>query len=192
MKTTRFFFLMILWAALMHGTSFARPTSQASEPRPSQSRSRTVSVRPSDSNDENQVRGENDQTGSERADQDLNVPARATKAISEHRASGSHPKQLPNHQARSVKVQATKGLRTDAPATAVDPRQTGASKSVPVPNRMLSNRSLLVRAPAVAALSGQEFKNARNPSASLAISGGPANSTRNTAAINGTNMKRKP
>jgi hypothetical protein len=182
MKTTRFVLPMIVSAVLMYGTSFAGASGQTPAQRRSQSGEKAVSVRPSDET----------KTAGEHRDPDLNITPHVTKSIVKHRASVGLPKWVPRHQAGSVKTQATKSTSADMPTTALYPRQTVSSKSVAVPNKTLNGRSGPVRAPTVAALSGQDLRNPRNRTANLAISGGPANSTHNTAAINGTGMKRKP
>jgi hypothetical protein len=59
-------------------------------------------------------------------------------------------------------------------------------------NTSSNNRALSMRPPSVGPLPWPSFKNVRNHSSSPAIIGGSANSTRDTAAINGTGMNRKP
>jgi hypothetical protein len=190
MRKAQILLPMIFWAVLGHSASFGSQPGQASEPTPSQSRPATVGARPG-SNDETQVRGEHDQTGGAHSEQDMNIPARVTKGIPKHRASGN-PKPLPSRQARSLKTQAANNFRMGAPRNNMDFHQVGAGISTAAPNKTVNRRSPPVPPPTVGALNGQLFKNGRNPGASLAFSGGPANSMRNTPAINGTNMKRKP
>jgi hypothetical protein len=69
-------------------------------------------------------------------------------------------------------------------------QQTSLKNAVSVPGQAVSHRGLSAPSPAVS-VSGQQFKNSRDPGAHLAISGGTMTAARGTAAINGTNMKRK-
>jgi hypothetical protein len=190
MKTAWFLFLIIAWASLLQSTSFARPSGQASQPTPSQSRSSTLGARPG-GNDETQVRAEHDQTGGAHSEQDMNIPARVTKGLPNHPAS-VNPKPVPSRQARSVKTRAANNFRMGAPGNNMDFHQVGSGISTAAANKTVNRRSLPVPPPTVGALNGQQFKNGRNPGARLAISGGPAYSTRGTAAINGSNIKSKP
>jgi len=192
MKTTCLLFLAMSWAALMHGTSDPGPPNQISEQPPSESREKTVSDRPRNGND-SRVRGEKDQaggghsnekeSGNHNADRNgENRPTHITRALLKRRFQ-----QPPSNQALSTRKPGNHNPRTNTLGNALDFPMRRPSRSLGLAGKTAGNRSL----PVPAALSGQQFKNAHNRGASLAIIGGPANSTRNTAAVNGTSMNRK-
>ncbi|MGB7131710.1 MAG: hypothetical protein WBD59_12920, partial [Candidatus Sulfotelmatobacter sp.] len=89
------------------------------------------------------------------------------------------------------KMPATNGARIDISRTVTGPREISSKTAVPVPSQAVSHRSLSTPSSAVS-VNGQQFKNSREPGAHLAISGGPLTAARGTAAINGTNTKRRP
>ena len=70
-------------------------------------------------------------------------------------------------------------------------QQTGLKAVAAVSSKAASHRSVPVP-PATVAVNGQQFKSSRDPGARLASSGGPLTAAKGTAAINGTDMKRKP
>lgn len=202
MKTACFVLVIAGWAALMCGIAYAIPSNQVSGQAISESREKTIE-RPRGGEHDAQVRGQKDQTGGELSNgnaddfhasdkNDQNGDVGNTRALSRRRLDVGHAKQAPSRQARSVKTQGNTNLRKETPATAVDSRQSGSRKSAGIPDRIVNSRNLPVRPRAIAVLDGPQFKNPRNRGSSLAIRGGPANSTRNTAVINGTGMKRKP
>jgi hypothetical protein len=59
-------------------------------------------------------------------------------------------------------------------------------------NKSINDRALGSHSPAPVSLTKSSPKNLRSHGASPATIGGPANTFRNAAAINGTDMKRKP
>jgi hypothetical protein len=71
----------------------------------------------------------------------------------------------------------------------VDPKSTSADVDLRQ-TKAVNDRTLCVRPPTIAPFTKSSPKNLRNHGP--AIIGGPANKFRNTAAINGTGMKRKP
>ncbi len=75
-----------------------------------------------------------------------------------------------------------KTINAKNPSLTVDLRQ----------NKAANDRTLRVRSPAIDLPNKLSPKNLRSHSLSPATIGGPANTFRNTAAINGTGMKRKP
>jgi len=99
-------------------------------------------------------------------------------------------KPVPSQQVRSRKKLAN-NPKTRVPADAVHFHQAGSSGSTGVPNKLVSNRSVPVHLPRVAALSGQQVMNAHNRASSRAMIGGIANATKSTAVINGTGMNRR-
>jgi len=187
MKTVRFFFVLMVAAVLLPGTSLARQADHPSQPAPSQSGGKSDS----DYQRDVEVRHENDQTRSGQADQISKRSAYLTKNTTKRRSSISHPQPAVSHPRRLNKTPATNAPRIDTPGSVTGPQETNLKTAVPAPNQAVSHRSLYAPSSAVS-VNGQQFKNSRDPGAHLAISGGPLTAAKGTAAINGTNMKRKP
>jgi len=201
-KTTGLFLLTIGCASLMCGITYAGPTNKVSLQTVSESNGKAVRERPHNGEHETQVHGGNDQTGGGRLNEkrddsnttdksDQNTYTGTTRAISRLRLGGSRPKQAPSHHAHSGKEQSADSRRRSTPGNVLDFRQLGLGKSTAVPDRMVNKRTLTVQPPERSAIGGQQFKYGRNSGSSLAIIGGSANATRNTASINGTGMNRK-
>jgi len=166
MKTACLALVAIGCVAMMRDTTYASPPSQVSDPAISESR----------------VSNKNRQNG------DIG----ATRAISRRELGKRRATRSLGHQARSGEKPAANNPRTNMPGNAMSLQHAGSTKLTGVPDRTVSNRSLPGRSSAGFALSGQQFKNARNRASGLAIIGGPANSTRSTAAaINGTGLNRR-
>jgi hypothetical protein len=185
MKTVRLFFVMMVAAVLAPGTSLARQ-AHPSQQAPSQG------IEKSDSNYQRdvQVRDENDQTRSGEIDQISKRLASSTKTTTKRRSNTIHFQPAVSHPRRLNKTPAPNGPRIDTPRTITGPQETGLKTAVPVQKQVVSHR---LPAPSSAvSVNGQQFKNSRDPGAHLAVSGGPLTSSSGTAAINGTNMKRKP
>jgi hypothetical protein len=186
MKPVRFFFVMVIAAVLLPGTSFARqadhPSQQAASQRGDKSDSDQGDI---------EVRDGNDQTRLGEANQISKHSAYRTKTTTKRRSSTIHSQPAVSHPQRLNKTPATNGARIDTPATVTGPQATSLKTAIPVPNQAIGHRSLSAPSSAVS-VNGQQFKNSRDPGAHLAISGGPLTAARGTAAINGTNMKRKP
>jgi len=188
MKTPRFIFLMIVWAVLLQGTTLARQSNSASQQTPSQSRETSDS---SHGLKDGQVRSEESQTGAGDSDVGQNSPERGTRHVTQRRPSQSHAKPVPSHQVRSGRTPTASSLRPETLENGIGSHRLGSSSSSGVPNRTVSHRT--APAPtATVAVNGQQFKNSRDPGARLTSSEGPLTAARGTAAINGTNMKRKP
>jgi hypothetical protein len=82
-----------------------------------------------------------------------------------------------------------------SPNTKVSNHQPGSSPpAVVAPGGSVGNKTDInraVRPPSAVSLTGPSPKNASNRGSNPAIIGGPANSMKNTVAINGSSMNRK-
>jgi hypothetical protein len=190
MRTLRFLFAMIVAAALLRATSLAGQANSATQQTPSQGGEKILSDQPRDSNRDRQVSDER-LAGTGDTDREQNTSERATRRAVQRRPSQSHAKPAPTHQLRSARTPVARNLRPKTLENGMGFYQLGSTTSSGVANKAVSHRSAPVPA-ATVAVSGQQFRNPRDPGARLAISGGPLAAARGTAAINGTNMKRKP
>jgi hypothetical protein len=195
MKAARFLFAMLFLAISMPGVGlgylFAQSTQQAS----SQSDEKAASSAVADEQKNMQSTDRKNQNG-ENTDGKPTNSEKASKTIIKRSSVVSPAKQAPSYrQVRSANA-TTETLRSSAPETAPHFSQTAASSADSGKTDTVSTKHLSTRnnpAPVSSfAVSGQQFKNSRDPGARLAVNGGPANSTRGTAAINGSNIKRKP
>jgi hypothetical protein len=191
MKIARFLFVLILWAVLVHGTSLASQSGQVSGQTASQSGEKSTSQTPLDKNNkDSQVSAEKDQTGGH-LDHNQKTPTGETRSTAKIHSAVHQAKPAPGHQARSVKMPADESLQAGTPLNVVDSHQTSSNPSTGILSKTVTHSSTAVPARNVV-LNGQQIKNSREPGARLASSGGPANATRGTAAINGSDLKRKP
>ena len=187
MKTVRLFFVTMVAAVLLPGTSLARHADHPSQQAPSQS------VGKSDSNHQRDIelRDENGQTRSGVAGQFSQRSAPLTKTTIKHRSSTSHPQPAVSHPRRFNRTPVINGPPIHTPRAVIGPQEASRKTAIPVPTQVVSQRSLSAPSSAVS-VNGRQFKNSRDSGARLAVSGGPLTSSRGTAVINGTNMKRKP
>jgi len=185
MKTTRFLLLMIVGAGLLQGTSVASQSNSATQQMPSQKTGQSTS-----DHTNGEVRGEKEQTPSAQADEDTRPPTGASRTA-QHRSRASSSKPTSAHPAAPAKTPTTNHHRSEVPGSVATQQQTGLKAVAAVSSKAASHRSVPVP-PATVAVNGQPLKSSRDPGARLASSGGPLTATRGTAAINGTNMKRKP
>jgi hypothetical protein len=181
---------MIFWAVLA-GASFGSQPGQTQEQTSSQSGEKLANSSRTGRND-TQARGEKDQTTEYLpSDKDQKSFAAVKAGTRKHRPAVSHAKPPQNRQLRSAKTPAVKGIQTEALQNVPGCHQTNQSLSSNGPGKTIRHSSLAAH-PSTVALNGQQFKNSRDPGARMATSGGPANSTRGTAVINGSDIKRKP
>jgi hypothetical protein len=185
MKPSRFFLAMTFWVVLLQGASLAAQASPAPPQATSQSGGRSVDQQ------NNEVRNDQDTARPKEADENQEQSAYVTRTTSKRGPSASHFKPVPSHQVHSAKTRATNSPRTDALGSVSTPQQTGSKAATALRNKAASHHSPSA-GPSAASANGQQFRNSRNPGARLAVSGGPPSSPRGTAAISGTNMKRKP
>lgn len=191
MSKARVLLQMIFWAALVGGACFGGQSGQAQERTASQSGEKSDNSPRARSNG-TQARVEKDQT-SEYLPSDENQKSFASvrAGTRKPRSALSHAKSPQNRQPRAGKTPATNGVRTETLPNAPDFHQAGSTMPSQVPNRPLEHASTPVPPPTVA-LNGQQFKNARDPGARMATRGGSVNYARGTAAINGSDIKRRP
>ena len=188
MKATRFLFLMLMMigAGLLQGESLALQSNSASQPTFSRSREQSDSHQQKNG----EVRGEKEQTRPAQADEGPKPLAGAPRTA-KHRPRKSNSKPVSNHQLRPANTPTTNSLRSNTPGSITRLQQTASNAVTGVPSKAV-NRHNVPASPPAASVNGQQFKSSRDPGARLASSGGPLTAARGTAAINGTNMKRKP
>jgi hypothetical protein len=189
MREARIFLPMIFWTVLVHGASFGKPSAQAQEQTSSQSGEKAANSSRAGSND-TRARGEKDQTGNYSYENQKSFAAVKAGACKRSPAV-SQAKPPQNRQLRSTKTPAANVIQAESLRNVPGSYQTSQSLSSNGPGKTIRHSSLALH-PSTVALNGQQFKNARDPGARMATSGGPANSTRGTAAINGSDIKRKP
>ena len=188
MRTLRFLFAMIVAAVLLPETSLASQSTSVPQQSPSQSRETSGS---SEAQTDSQVGREKNQTGAGHSDVGQNNPEPGTRHVIQPRPNQSHVKPALGHQVRSDRTPVARSLRRETLENGVSFHQMESTTSSGVPNKTVSHYSAPVPA-ATVAVNGQQFRNTRDPGARLAVSGGSLSATRGTAAINGSNMKRKP
>jgi len=180
MKSAPFLFSLIIAAALLQGTGLAAQASPA--PQPAISRSKEKSA---DQHTE-EIGNEKDQARTTETDEKQAQPADVTRTATEHRASALHSIPLPSHHARPAKTLTKNSTRTNASGSVAS---MGSKEATSIPSKMVNRRSPVPSS--AVSVNGQQFKNARDPGARLALSGG-LTAPKGTAEINGTNMKRRP
>ncbi len=190
MSKARVLLPMIFWVVLVGGATFASPSGQAREQTAATSGEKSANSSSPDGSKDTQARGQKDLMG-EYPDRNGKSFATAKIGTRKHRPAVSHAKPPQNRQLRSAKTPAAKDLQTEALQNVPGSHQISPSLSSKGPGKTIGHSSLAVH-PSTVALNGQQFKNSRDPGAHMATSGGPANSTRGTAGIKGSDMKRKP
>lgn len=182
---------MMFWAVLVGGASFGSQSGQAQERTSSRSGEKLAKDSSPDGSKDTQARGQKDQMGEYLVENEKRFAA-SKKSTPKRRPAASHAKLAPSRHLGSGKTPAAaNNLQTETPRNVLDSHQTGSTMSSQVPNKPLKHPSMTVPPPTMA-LNGQQFKNSRDPGARMATSGGSANSTRGTAVINGSDIKRKP
>ena len=179
MKTARFLFLMLMMmigAGLLQGESLALQSNSASQQTPSQSREQSDSHQQKNG----EARGEKEQPPPAQAGEGP-PPAGALKT-GKRRPRTNYSKPVSSHQLRPA----------NTPTGGITRLQQTASNAVTTVPSKAVNRHSVPAPPPAASINGQQFKSSHDPGAHLASSGGPLTATKGTAAINGTNMKRKP
>jgi len=184
MKTARFLFWIMIEAVLLTGTALARTSSSAPQPASAQNEKSG-----SDQQKDADVHPDKDQSRSGEAIDEAIVgqkrPAANVTRTANQRPSASRTKPPTSHQPHSTKTLATNS-RTNPPGSILAPQPTKAAAAKAV------NQRSVPALPPTASLNGQQFKNSRDPGSRLAVSGGPLTAARGAAALNGSNMKRKP
>jgi hypothetical protein len=185
MKTAKILLATIFWAVITRGACVGLQSAQA----PSMNH-QTVAGEGAKGNENTQA-----QTGKDEAvnspDRSQTAPASPARTAAKGRTVVRPTKPAPSHPVSSAKKPANESLPA-ANTLADQPKShpTGSSTSTGSPHKTVNPRSAPVPSYAES-LNGQQFKNSRVPGSRMASAGGPANSTRGTAAINGSDMKRK-
>jgi hypothetical protein len=173
MKTTGLLSLVTVCAALLHQPASAQTSSQRTD--------KLDRDRSADGITKAYLHGEKTPAGLPRV-----IPIHRTAARPSPRTQ-----QGPSHQVLPSQKPADNNPRTNTVARQADSHQTGSTNSAGVPHKSASTRSLPPKPSPETALSGQQFSNIHGRDTSLGIGGAPTNS-KNTVALNGTAMKRKP
>jgi len=181
MKTTCFLSLVMVCAALLHQPASANPSSPASAQTPSQRADRLDRDHSRHGITKAYLHGEKTQAGLPRVTPTHHPSARPS----------ARTQQSLNHQMLPSQRPSGPNLPTAAGGTVTDSHHTRSTNSAGVPHKSACTRSLPLKPSPETAVSGQQFGNTHGRDTTLAISGTPTNS-KNTVALNGTAMKRKP
>jgi hypothetical protein len=181
MKRARIFFVMMIAAVSLPDANLAAQASPAPQQAVSQSSEKSADQQ------KDEVRNEKDQA---RPKESQEQSADVTRTASKSRPA-SHSKPVQAHKARPARTATTNGARTEAPGSLTGLEPMGSKADTKISNKAVSRRSPSIPSSAVS-VNGQQFRNSRDPGAHLAASGGPATTARGTAALNGTDVKRKP
>lgn len=189
MKTTCLLFLTISWAALTHGTDYAAPSGLASQPTPPGSSANAAGGHPRDAGHAASPREGRHQTGgtaSERPRDRARASDTSRPPSGASVAKANRPRQISNGPKRSLP-----GIAGNLHRPGSD-KFGGAAKSGLIQNETVHN-ALTVRTSSVFRPTGPWLNNARPRGPNPAVIGGSAIShSRDTWAINGTHMSRKP
>ena len=180
MKTAKLV-LLIAGYVLMHGVDYAA----ASNPAPQQSLQNSATAGSDHSNDAEHAtpasegKGQKEATALDKRRDSRHIshkilsrsPARLTKP--------NHPKKIQNNHEPS------------RPENVMNVQQARLAKAVSGASQIANHRTSPIRPVTDSAISGQQFRNGRNPGATPVVIGGPAAATRSTAAINGTTIIRR-
>jgi len=187
MKIGWFLVLMMSSTASVDGTAYARLFHQRSESLSSKAREDAAVDHAG--HRAKTAGGAGDEAGG--GHQPRNGPAMATRGASKSPPSRGNLPPSAGGPLHAGQTPARLSFPPDAPATAINSGVT-RSPSAGILGGVGDHDRRSVRPPVAAALDGQQFRNAHNPGASLAIRRGPASSSGGTAVINGSDMKRKP
>ena len=185
MKRVRLFFVMMIAAVLLLGTSLGQQADRLSQQSPLQRGEKSAHQQ------KDEVRNDEDQARPKPADETQEQPAALTRSTTKRRPNASHSKPVPTYQARSVGKPPANSPRMDEPGNIAPAEQMRSKTARSFPKNPVIHRSRSVP-PSGISVNGQQFRNSRDPGARLTASGGPATIARGTAAINGTDLKRKP
>jgi hypothetical protein len=185
MKMARFLFVLMIAACLLLGASLAQEADHPSQQVISRNGEKPADYQKDEvGNDKEHIRAKPAGDTQEKS-------ATNTRSTSKTRPRVSHSKPAPIYRARSVRKPTENSRRIDEPGNTAPLEPVGSKTASKIPNKAVSRRGPSVPSSAVS-VNGQQFRDSHNPGARLAVSGGPATIARGTAAINGTEMKRKP
>jgi hypothetical protein len=183
-KTPSFLLSVMTASVLLLGASLAQEGGHPSQQVVSRSGEKSADVQ------KDELRNDKDPTRAKRggeAEAQLGVVARST---TKPRLSATHSKPIPTYRARPRKPTAN-NPRIDEPGSIASPGQMGTKTASNIQRKAVNPRSPSVPSSAVS-INGLQFRNSRNPGSHLAAGGGPAPIARGAAAINGTDVKRRP
>lgn len=185
MKATWLLFLTIGCAAFTPGTGYAAPSQQTH----AESSAKTLSGHPRDAEHATSVDDRKRQKQGNPADEHRNVGKDSDKNRPSGHASmtsANRPKYVPSRQEHSTPGNA---MKLDQLSSA---KSGGATRGAQAKNDKVRDVRL-VRPQSLARTSTPSFDNLRHLGPNPAIVGGSVNSgSRNTGAISGTGMKRRP
>lgn len=189
MKTTCLLFLTISCAALLHGTDCAAQSSQAYQQTSTESAANTAGGHPRDGERAAPADDGKHRKDGKPSDEQRDHHQASEKNDPRSRASlikATRPKQLPSSRNRPIPVNA---MNLHQPGSAKSSR---AAKDGLIQNETVNN-ALPVRLPSVVRPTVRSLNNVRHRSPNPAIVGGLGNSNiRNTGAIDGAHMNRRP
>jgi hypothetical protein len=190
MRKARVLLPMIFWAVLVHSASFGSQSDQGSGPASSQNQQTATAETAAKGNENGQVKAETE-AGSN-LDRNQTKPTTEARSLAKPHVAARRAKPVSRRQTRSATTAARGSLsEPSTPADNLALHQNGSSTSTGILHKTANPRSVPVPLTADS-VNGQQFKNVREPGARMASSGGSASSSRGTAAINGSDMKRKP
>jgi hypothetical protein len=184
MRIPRFFLAMILLVVPGQGSGFASQSNQIPEQGSSQSGGKPVG--------ETQANEGKAASAGNESSVEANQNRQTAKKISAVKRLSllGQPKSA-STRAHSVKPAENSGIAASTPADVMTLHQSSGGPLAGVSGRRSASHNPPVPSTSVS-VGGGQFKRSRVASARLVTTGGPANSTRGTAAINGSDMKRKP
>jgi hypothetical protein len=184
MKTTCLLLLMLSWAALMNSTSCAAQSQQTA----TDSSASTASGHPQDAKHA-AVAG-----GGKRQKEGNSSDGRPTN---QNVSEVNHPRSQSGLTTANRPKPLSNGGKHFAPESSMHIREAGSGKRNDAVKRGLTQRATInsarpIRPTNVTRPSAPLLNNARHRGANPAVIGGSAISVRNTGAVNGTRVHRKP
>jgi hypothetical protein len=188
MKATTFLFVTIGCTAVMHGTSYAAQSNQLSSQTSSKTAEKTATDHPRDPEHATPAtagKHKTDQRSSDEPQDHRNTSEKNLPRKHPNLTTTNHPKQPPSSQNRSKPANA---LNLNHPRS---DKLDGAAKGGAIHPETVNN-GFPVRSRRVARSTTASPNNTRHRGPNPAVIGGSASSGRNTGAINGTRVNRKP
>jgi hypothetical protein len=170
MKKTWVLLPMIFGAVLVHGANCSE-SNQAQEIKSSPQSS--------------------EKSANNRDPKDLKKSTSVAASAAKRRTAAGQAKPAPRRALRSSKPQAANDLPNESPRNVPGFYQPSSTMSSDASGKRVKHSSTPAAKP-ILALNGQQFKNGRDPGAHIAGSEIAAKPNRGTAAINGSEMKRRP
>ena len=174
--------LLIAGCVLVRGAAYASVTSPA--PQQSSGNSATPEAASDHSSDAEHANVLSQSKGKKAMASDERTGRRRV-------SSKIRPHRLPTPSKSNRPKQVLRNHEHSRPGNIASMHQQVLTKPAGTVSKVVRIHTLPVRPATGAAISGQQFRNGRNRSATPAVIGGPANTRRNTEAINGTEVTRK-